>query len=73
MILVTSACHLISFLGIWTIMKWFIVFRRKFTDNRRRKSHITQQGLGFYLKTKALGFKAKAKNVGLKAEAKAKA
>jgi len=28
-----SACHRISFLGIWTTTKWFLVFCRKFTHN----------------------------------------
>jgi len=50
----------VTFLGLYIIIKWFIVFCRKFTG----KSHISQQGLGLQLK-------AKAENFGLKFKAKA--
>jgi len=42
-----SECHQISFLGMWNIMKWFIVFYRIFLGNSWRKSHVSRLGLGF--------------------------
>jgi len=39
MILLMSACHRISLLGTWTIIKCFFIFRRKLTDSRWRKPH----------------------------------
>ena len=45
-----SVWYQISFIGVWNIIKWFIVVFWKIMDNRfRRKSHITQLGLGFDL------------------------
>jgi len=76
MIRLMSACRRVSFLSVYTIIKWFIVFCRKFTDSRScNKPRF--QGQGFKVKasvckakgkasdSKAVDFKAKAKNFGI--------
>ena len=59
MILPISAGHCMSFLDVWTTTPIQVVYCLLQKMYHWRKSHILQQGLGFYLKAKALGGKAK--------------